>query len=261
MSLGVEWSLENCRNPQYRAEFSEVVRILEEWLEPYGGFQGKDVLDFGCGEGASALGIALNQRPKRVVGVDLNQKIGQCLPNAKEQLGLQRLPDELELFQIEPDADLTRFGSFDVAYSWSVFEHVQQSLIVDRLKAIYSVLRPGGVMFLQTTPLYYSAKGSHLTEQIPTPWAHLLMQQDLLYKELRDKCSTYEQAYFLQTAIYETLNRITAPGLLRAAKEAGFEIVREYRTHDQDTPPAELLEVFNEDVLVTDQLVFLAVRG
>ena len=74
------------------------------------------------------------------------------------------------------------------------------------------------------------------------------------------RCTTYEEAHFLQTAIYESLNKATAPGLLRAAKDAGFTIVREYYTRDSETPPSELLEVFHEDVLMTDQLVFLAVR-
>lgn len=237
-----------------------MVSVLSSWFEPYGGFAGKDVLDFGCGEGTAALGIALQHGARRIVGVDPGEKIWKCLPNAREQLGLDQLPKHLEFSLIEPDADLSVFGTFDFVYSWSVFEHVSQNLIVDRLRALKGVLRPGGVMFLQTTPLYHSAWGAHFRAQNVAPWAHLSLQQNLLYSELRKGCASAEEADFLWSQIFETLNKATAPGLIRAAKEAGFEVVREYRTSTEESPSAELLEIFTEDVLTTEQLVFLAVQ-
>jgi hypothetical protein len=112
-------------------------------------------------------------------------------------------------------------------------------------------------MFMQTTPLFYSAEGSHLKPWIPAPWAHLTMQQDLLYAALRKAADSREQADQVQW-VYETLNRATAPQLLWAARNAGFEVVKEYRTYDEIIPPDELKEIYAEEVLTTNQLVFVA---
>jgi hypothetical protein len=92
---------------------------------------------------------------------------------------------------------------------------------------------------------------------VPAPWAHLTMQQDLFYAALRERTTSRDQADQLQW-VYETLNRVTAPQLLRAVRQAGFEVAREYRTYDEMPVPEELKEIYTEDVLTTNQLVFLA---
>ncbi len=42
---------------------------------------------------------------------------------------------------------------------------------------------------------------------------------------------------------------MTAGQLLRAVKQAGFEVIREYRTHDEVPVPEDLKEIYTEDVL------------
>ena len=111
-------------------------------------------------------------------------------------------------------------------------------------------------MFMQTAPLYYSAWGAHVRWWAPEPWVHLRMQTDLFYDRLRLKLN--EQEFAAQKYVYETLNRATASELLRAAAEAGFEVTREHRTYDEIPIPEDLKEIFREDVLTTNQLVFLA---
>jgi hypothetical protein len=51
---------------------------------------------------------------------------------------------------------------------------------------------------------------------------------------------------------------ITAQQLTRAVKQAGFEIVREYRTYDEIDIPDDLAEIYREEVLKTNQLVLRA---
>jgi SAM-dependent methyltransferase len=256
-AMSESWSADRIEDDTYRTKFINVPNIIADWLRDHGGFAGRDVLDFGCGEATTALGIALRHSAHRVVGVEIHEEIDNALPYAKAQLGLARLPENLELVRLGPDSSLDAIGTFDVVYSWSVFEHVRQDLIVDCFAKIKRVLRPHGVMFLQTTPLFYSAEGSHMKPWVPAPWAHLTMQQDLFYAALRERTNSQDQADELQW-VYETLNRVTAPQLLRAVKQAGFEIVREYRTYDELPVPAELKEIYTEDVLTTNQLVFLA---
>ena len=257
--MSAMWSAETIKDPTYRAKFVDVPNVISDWLGDHGGLEGRDILDFGCGEATMALGIALRFKARRVAAVEIHKEIDNCLPYARAQLCLERLPSNLDLIRMEGDSPLERLGSFDVIYSWSVFEHVSQHLIVDCFKRLKRVLRPNGIMFLQTTPLYYSAEGSHLKPWVPAPWSHLQMQQDLLYAALSEK-TTKEQFEHLRF-VYKSLNRATAPGLIRAAEASGFKIVREYRTSDEIPIPDELKEIYVEDTLRTNQLVFLATHS
>jgi cyclopropane fatty-acyl-phospholipid synthase-like methyltransferase len=257
VTMGTNWSITTITDPTYRTKFFGVADVIADWLKDRGGLEHRDILDFGCGEGTTALGIALRYRARRVVGLETHEEIDNCARYAKTQLGIEVLPANLHLRKMAPDQTLDSLGTFDVIYSWSVFEHVRQDLIIDCFKKMKRVLRTDGSMFLQTTPLYYSAEGSHLKPWIPEPWAHLSMQQDLFYEALRARTHSRQQADELQY-VYETLNKVTAPQLLRDVKAAGFQVIREYRTRDEHPIPDELKQIFNEDVLMTNQLVLLA---
>ena len=251
------WSAESITDAIYRTKFLDVPDIIADWTREYGGIAGRDVLDFGCGEATMALAMALRHGARRVVAVEIHEEIDNCARYARQQLALERLPANLELKRIAADTSLDVFGSFDVVYSWSVFEHVSQELIGDCFAKIRRVLRPDGIMFLQTTPLFYSSEGSHFKPWVPEPWAHLSMQQDRFLAALRAAAYSQEQADHLWR-VYMTLNRATAPNLLRAAANAGFEVIREYRTYDEIPVPEHLLEVYTREALTTQQLVFLA---
>lgn len=265
---------ENIRDPLYRTKFVNCPDIIEDWLSEQGGFAGKDVLEFGCGEGTMALGIALRKNARRVVGVEILDVYRQCLPMGQDQLGIESLPEHLELFQIAPGQSLEWLGQFDVVYSWSVFEHVSQKMLAAAFASIKAVLKRDGMFFLQISPLYYSANGSHMGPWVPEPWAHLSMQQDAFYRCLlaaeptaaavRSEWSVYispdadketERAKLWD--IYYTLNKITAPQLCRLARGAGFEIVRDYRTKCDATVPQHMAEIYDQGILTTEQIVLL----
>jgi 2-polyprenyl-3-methyl-5-hydroxy-6-metoxy-1,4-benzoquinol methylase len=255
--LSANWSEDRITDSIYQAKFINVPDVICDWTAEYGGVAGKDILDFGCGEATMAVGMALRHGARRVVGVEIQPEVDNALPYARQQLGINRLPDNLNLVRIDADSDLGALGQFDLVYSWSVFEHVRQDLIGDCLAKIRRVLRPGGLMFLQTTPLYYSTFGSHLKSWIPQPWAHLLMQHDLLREKLRAAVED-DSRYAELINTYETLNRATDFQILDSARNAGFEIVRDYRTFNEEPIPESLLRVYQEPVLQTEQLVFLA---
>jgi len=236
----------------YKSKFVDIPNIIADWA---GSLADRDILDFGCGDGTIALGIALHHNPHRITGIDTHDVMNLVLPQARQQIGRDQLPDNLKLVRVVEDASLEALGTFDLIYSWSVFEHVRQDLITGCFAKMRRALRTGGLMFLQTTPLYYSSEGSHMKPWVPQPWAHLMMQHDLFRYAFR--AAANERADELQS-VYETLNRQTASQLLSAARDAGFDIIREYRTKDAVEPPAELLEIYNEDIVTTNQLVFLA---
>jgi SAM-dependent methyltransferase len=259
----------------YRAKFVNVPDIIDDWLAEYGGVANKDVLEFGCGEGTMALGVALRKQAQRVVGVEILDVHKQCLSLANRQICLDALPSNLHLRQIAPGADLTVFGAFDIAYSWSVFEHVSQHMLERAMGSVFAALKPGGFFFVQISPLYYSPNGSHLMPWVCEPWAHLLMQDDAFKSRLFGAPETPAQirnewAVYIPDAAdiatergilwntYETLNRMTAPNLRRLVESTGFEVLRDYRTHADFDIPQSLLDVFQRDVLLTEQVVLLA---
>lgn len=81
---------------------------------------------------------------------------------------------------ITMSAEEMRFNdeSFDFIYSLNVMEHIANP--ERALLEMYRVLRPGGRVLLQYSPLYYSDSGSHLpgTLGFNRPWAQLVMTRD-----------------------------------------------------------------------------------
>ncbi len=252
-------SIESIRDEAYRAKFVTVPHIISEWAADHGGLARREILDFGCGEGTSALGIALANKTSRVVGVDIMRDIDRCLPLAREQLEVDALPENLRLYQVKPGALHTHRSRFDLIYSWSVFEHIDQSIFFDVLGLLYKALRPGGLLFVQIAPLYFSSEGSHLCQWVPEPWGHLTNQDNLYHAKLARACNDEIQLQSL-LSMYTTLNRITASQLVSKIEFAGFEILREYRSHEPLTPSKELCEIYREDALLTNQVVILANR-
>lgn len=244
----------------YDEKYRLLPKIISEWLAPYGGVDGKILLDFGCGEATTAIGFTRQHLPRRVVGVDIMPDVHLCLPLAREQLGLDRLPDNLDLRQIAPGPLEFADDSFDVVYSWSVFEHVDRRLMPSVLGDLRRVMRRTGLLFIQIEPLFYSAAGSHLSHLLPEPWGHLAAQHDSYRQGLRAACPD-QLAFETLWSTYSTLNRITAPELLDLLRATGFAILRQHATEDVRAIPAQLAHAFNPKALLTRQMVVLAARA
>jgi SAM-dependent methyltransferase len=253
------WSPKLGGDETFRAKFLTVPEILDSWISQHRSFRDADVLDFGCGEGTAALGLALNYGPRSVVGVDIMPDPERCLPLAREQLGLDVLPGNLALHRVIPGRLHDASAGFDIAYSWSVFEHVEDRLLDGTLQLLHSALRPRGLLFVQIAPLFYSSGGSHLMHKIGEPWAHLLNQHNVYYEKLVNATADSAEREALWS-MYRTLNRITADELVERLEGAGFEILRTYTTRDEAQPPRRLAHVFREEALRTSQVVVLGRR-
>jgi 2-polyprenyl-3-methyl-5-hydroxy-6-metoxy-1,4-benzoquinol methylase len=241
----------------FRGRFKMVPQVISEWVGRHRPLAGLDVLDFGCGEGISALGLVLDHEVGRVVGVDIGPDPERCLPLARAKLGLSTLPANLALHRVSPGYLHRDDDKFDLVYSWSVFEHVDQRLIGRTLKLIKSSLKRDGLFLAQIAPLYYSSEGSHLFHKIPEPWCHLLLQHNTLHERL--VAATPDKNEFLTLwGTYRTLNRITAGELVDRIADGGFEILKTWTDRETRRPPGSLMEVYKEDVLTTHQVIVLA---
>jgi SAM-dependent methyltransferase len=253
----VPWSADRITDQTFRDKFVWVPGKLAEWLGPDADLDGKDILDFGCGEATTALSLALRFPRARITGVEIGPDLDRCLPLAREQLGLGALPPGLALHLVKPGELPDPQARFDLIYSWSTFEHVDQQLLPAVLRQLRDALKPGGKLFIQIQPLYYSSDGGHLMYKVPERWGHLLNQTNRYDEKISAACRDGAE-YRALTGMFSTLNRITAPQLFTLVEAAGLRILRRFTSREDHPIPEPLLHSYTEAALRTDGVELLA---
>ena len=230
--------------------------IIADWLAPHGGLDGCKVMDFGCGPGELAAGLAYAHPSSEVIGVEVTDepsRLGGILSAAglasPSNLSFRDVP----LGQVCDDTD------FDVVVSWSVFEHIQRNqfdAVIGRLK---TRIRPGGLLFMQVSPLFFSPEGSHLWVLGYTDWQHLTRELSEVREDL-DASSLNDRQRELHWKLLLRLNRFTAPDFEARLCAAGFSVVRRQIDRIDREPPPELLNAYDREALTTEQIVLLLRR-
>jgi trans-aconitate methyltransferase len=266
-----EWNSTKASNRVFLEKFDVCVRTFHDWLSPVFKTDGAAILDFGCGDGVMALGMALQLNPANVVGIDLADDVPLLKRLAESEIGLQELPGNLQLCTMKVGEALSKRFRVDCIFSWSVFEHISQEYLDDVVADLRDTLNDGGYVFVQIAPLYYSAEGSHLFGLADRPWAHLTEQGNRLRATVRNAkpapvpgqlLGDYDEAGFEQYrerawSCYLTLNKLTADDLIDLFKRHGFELIREHRSDCRGEPSAYLKRVYDEKILRNEQIVAL----
>lgn len=135
---------------------------------------GKDVLDFGCGEGDLGF-IVASMSPKSIVGVDVDadrvasarSRIAGVAPAVTPKFEAAATMDTIDL----PDA------SVDLLLCFDVLEHIldYESILPEWAR----VLRPGGRVMIWWVP-WYHPYGHHIESLVPLPWAHAVFSDRAL---------------------------------------------------------------------------------
>jgi SAM-dependent methyltransferase len=103
---------------------------------------GQDLVEVGCGAGLLAVAVA--QRGREVLGVEVSERIlGQARRRAE---GLPELTLKLTCGTTIPAPD----SSADLVYSVEVLEHLHADDVASHLREVFRVLRPGGRYWLLT---------------------------------------------------------------------------------------------------------------
>ena len=187
------------------------------------------ILDVGCGDGVTDLGIFLRCQPEVLIGVDPFK-------------GYERLPEIAEKNLLPPsvlDDSRLRFephsgnqlpypdDDFDVVLSWGSLEHIAGGYL-DTLSEIRRVLKPGGLLFVHPG-LFYSTLGNHLGEFFDDPFIHLKIPEEELRERVLSATPKYmdRAGYFAEPRDYwrwyQELNPITVPQIETELRDMGFE--------------------------------------
>jgi SAM-dependent methyltransferase len=130
------------------------------------------ILDVGCGDGITDLGVFLRCRPEKMVGIDPFagfNRLNEVL--AENHLPLDALPEGLEFHAADGNHIPYPDDSFDVVLSWGSLEHIAGGYL-QTLREIKRVLKDGGLFFAHPG-LYYSNFGHHIGEFTDEPFVHL----------------------------------------------------------------------------------------
>ena len=134
------------------------------------------ILDVGCGDGITDLGIALRCEPELLVGVDPFRGY-ERLPNIMKENHLDiEMPDCLKFDDCDGNHLPYPDDTFDVVISWGSVEHIAGGYL-QTMREIKRVLRNGGLLFIHPG-LYYSNFGHHLGEFSSEPFFHLTKSPD-----------------------------------------------------------------------------------
>lgn len=206
--------------------FEDAAGQIIDFLESDGiKLEGATVADIGCGDGITDLGIALKAHPSKLIGYDLRPTDHDALRRAMLAAGIQdEYPDveRLNFVESQPDHIPAPNETFDIAFSWSVFEHVSRP--IPMLQEVRRILKSEGVLFLQLWPFFTSRHGGHLWLSIDEAFAHLRhspfdLDQQLSGRRGTDSSRTADDEF-------RSLNRITLDGLQRALLAARLRIAK-----------------------------------
>jgi SAM-dependent methyltransferase len=122
------------------------------------------ILDFGCGGGSSTMILARMFPDAHIVGVDIDANTQQIAEARREHFGVARAEFRLSTDATGVPDDL---GEYDFIVFSALFEHLLPRERVRVIPAVWSHLRPGGLLFLAETPHRYSPIEIHTTGGLP----------------------------------------------------------------------------------------------
>lgn len=266
------WDAKHITDEWFRAHFDYAADVVQHWVGGVLDLPTARLLNFGCGDGITDLALMLRHGATAIHGVDIRREYAKLPRIAREQLGMSRIPAGMTFETIQPGAPLAgRQPLVDGIMSWSTFEHVQRDQLAPIFSDLYACLRPGGYFFIQIEPLFYSPFGSHLRRYIETPWQHLLVSEDDLWRAIEQHkgpmaadevdfgfadfgVDGYKKFVFNE---YRALNLLTADELVEITTSAGFKLVRQERRNVDMEIPQALRGKYPDELLLNNEIFLL----
>jgi SAM-dependent methyltransferase len=194
---------------------------------------GRDVVDFGCGEGELSFLVA-KFGVKSITGIEISKDLYEAAIKRSRQNSLQVRPRFL-LASNSNTLDLPT-NSVDVLLCFDVLEHVMEYRTI--IREWHRALRKGGKIFIWWVP-WWHPYGPHIESLLPIPWCHVFFSE----KTLLDTCARiYEMPEFkpriwdldhegqkkpnkwLNMKVLPEVNKLTMSDFERLCREVGFQI-------------------------------------
>lgn len=185
----------------------------DAWRE----FEGRSVLDLGCGEGAEAVAVAL-AGAAHVYGTDVQPA---RLTAARHLAARQGVADRCTFLHADEDRDQIQAlaGQIDCAFSLDAFEHFAQPEAI--LATFHRLLAPGGKLLISFGPPWKNPYGSHMRFFNRWPWIHLLFREETVMAVR----SLYRQDWARRYQDVEGgLNRMTVARFRQLIRESPFDV-------------------------------------
>lgn len=128
---------------------------------------GKDVLDFGCGEGSESVALA-EAGARRVIGLDMRETV---LHKARACAEARNMGDRCRFVSSFDE-------QVDAVISLDAFEHFADPTQV--LATMHAQLRGGGRAYISFGPTWFHPLGGHLFSVFP--WSHLIFSESALIR-------------------------------------------------------------------------------
>ena len=154
-------------------------------------FEGKSILEFGCGRGAFAFDL-LKYNPKTIIGIDTND---EYIKFAKKSLksNFSQYINKIDFISEDINNWKTDL-KFDFVITKEAFEHTNNLNVV--LDSMYNLLNKNGSVYAGFGPLYNFFNGDHGFSKT-WPWFHIIMPQKFLINRINknrdEKISTINQ--------------------------------------------------------------------
>jgi predicted RNA methylase len=110
----------------FDSHYHWAANIVGTWIQDEIDIESATLIDFGCGDGTTGLGVADNFSPKMVIGVDIRDSFKNISHTAQKMAPTGRLPSNISFVQIDPSERLADKVKANVVFSWSCFEHIER---------------------------------------------------------------------------------------------------------------------------------------
>ena len=122
------------------------------------------ILDFGCGGGASTMILSRMFPHAEIVGVDIDSEARGIAEARRLHYGIDRAE-----FRLSDDPTLVPgdLGVYDLVVFSALYEHLLPGERRVVIPAVWSHVRPGGLLFLAETPHRYAPIETHTTGGLP----------------------------------------------------------------------------------------------
>jgi len=174
---------------------------------------GKEILDFGCGEGRQAVAMACSGATY-VWGLDVSRRLLISARSLALEVGVEKQVDFTDRLE-------ARFRArFDIVISQNSMEHFPDP--AKALEEMKSALKPDGRLLITFGPPWLAPFGSHMHFFTKVPWVHLIFSEKTVMAVRshfrHDGATRYED-------VEGGLNKMTAGRFERLVSSGGMQIL------------------------------------